>query len=282
MAKDVKQSQKTILHVKSGNRCADCKKQLVESGDAKAGGVCAHIYGENPTSARYDSAIDRSFVNSEKNLIYVCTECHDKIDNRRPNEYPPERLFDMKKKHEDAVSMSLQNNIESGKISTYLTKIIVHLGNMKRIPECDSYSRNKLAHEIVDKIDHNNIKIYSELIHEYGIYQTWLHSQNGLYKISTSEGGYEKRNIYNRIRNIYVEILGDFQREGKHLPYDGDQVFQAGYNKIRELVISSKDYVEMNDDELMHCLYIILVDAFIECKWFENPNNGGDSCDSSG
>jgi len=38
----------------------------------------------------------------------------------------------------------------------------------------------------------------------------------------------------------------------------------------------------MNDDDLMQCLYIVLVDAFIECKWFENPNIGGEIDDSSG
>jgi len=278
---DVKQAQKTILHVKCGNKCAKCKKPLVESGDARAGGECAHIYGENPTSARYDATQDKAFVNSEKNLIYVCPNCHDEIDNKKPHDFPPEILFEMKNAHEAAVDASLQDNIKSGRLFTYLTQVVVRLSSMEMSTKSGPYNRSHLEYEINDKIDCNNIKVYKELIHEYGVYQSYLQNENGLYKISISEGGYEKRKIYNRIRTVYAKIIVELKKEGLYAPYDGDMIFLMGYNKIRELIINSKEYVEMNDDDLMHCLYIVLVDAFIECKWFENPNKGGGILDSS-
>ena len=275
--------QQRLLHVKSGNKCAICKRTLVESGDISALCEDAHIFGEKLGSARHDSSLDMIFVNSDENLICLCPNCHTIIDKVRPDEYTAEVLFEIKKRHEDSVRLSLLNNVSSGKISIDLARVIIHLGNMEMDIKDDVYSRTHLEYEISDKIDHNNIVIYKELIHEYGIYQSYLQGEeNGLYKISTSEGGYEKRNIYNRIRSIYVEILGELRKEGQHPPYDGDQIFQAGYNKIRELIINSKEYVEMNDDDLMHCLYIVLVDAFIECKWFENPSIGGEIDDSSG
>lgn len=278
----VPRPQQRLLLVKSGNKCARCKKTLAESGDSRALCVNAHIFGEKPGAARHDPNLDMVFVNSDKNLICLCPNCHDIIDYVRPNDYPTERLFQMKQQHEDSVRMSLQNNIANGKISTYLAAVVVRLGNMETSPNESLHKMDHLPYQINDKIDCNNIKIYRELIHEYGAFQSYLQNEeNGLYKISTSEGGYEKRNIYNRIRNVYVEIIGELERQGNPAPYDGDSIYLAGYNKIRELIINSKEYTDMIDDVLMHCIYIVLVDAFIECKWFENPNKGGGVIDSS-
>ncbi|MCL1808632.1 MAG: hypothetical protein FWG42_02570 [Clostridiales bacterium] len=47
------------------------------------------------------------------------------------------------------------------------------------------------------------------------------------------------------------------------------------------MVKNSKEFIEMNDDDLMHCIHIVLVDAFIECKWFENPKSGGGNLGSA-
>jgi hypothetical protein len=66
-------------------------------------GVVAHIRGENPGSARYDSTMKPVERNSAQNLIVVCPTCHTKIDTQ-PNTYPAEVLYDIKAKHESWVS----------------------------------------------------------------------------------------------------------------------------------------------------------------------------------
>ena len=70
-------SNERKLQAKSGNRCAICKTVLVEPGNANAAciGENAHIYGENPGAARYNSSKEVSFVNSEQNLIFLCVIC---------------------------------------------------------------------------------------------------------------------------------------------------------------------------------------------------------------
>ena len=85
------------LHAKSGNRCAICKTILVDvkNVDAACIGQNSHIYGEKPRAARYDATKDETFVNSEENLIFLCCNCHTKIDNEE-KDYPPERLFEIK------------------------------------------------------------------------------------------------------------------------------------------------------------------------------------------
>ncbi len=69
-----------LLHTKSGNRCAMCKTILVDVGNPSAAcvGENAHIYGEKPDAARYDSTKDSSFVNSEQHEQWVTQKLEEK------------------------------------------------------------------------------------------------------------------------------------------------------------------------------------------------------------
>ena len=80
----IKLSEQRKLHSKSGNRCAICKTVLVdvENIDSACIGVNAHIYGEKPGAARYDATKPIEYVNSEANLIFLCCNCHTKIDGQ--------------------------------------------------------------------------------------------------------------------------------------------------------------------------------------------------------
>jgi hypothetical protein len=105
---NIKASEQRKLHVKSGNRCALCKIVLVDVEDQNTSciGENAHIYGETPDSARHDSAQTDAFVNSELNLIFLCCNCHKKIDTEIDN-YSASQLFDIKMKHEAWILESL-------------------------------------------------------------------------------------------------------------------------------------------------------------------------------
>ena len=98
-----------LLHTKSGNRCVMCKAVLVDVGNPFAAcvGENAHIYGEKPDAARYDAAKDSSFVNSEQNLIFLCCNCHKKIDTDVAS-YPANELFELKAQHEKWVTQKLE------------------------------------------------------------------------------------------------------------------------------------------------------------------------------
>lgn len=100
------------LHTKSGNRCAMCRTILVDT-ENNPSSVCigenAHIYGEKPDAARYDETLDTKFVNSEQNLVFLCRNCHKKIDTDIDS-YPVEKLFEIKKQHEQWVNEMLEEN----------------------------------------------------------------------------------------------------------------------------------------------------------------------------
>lgn len=109
MSGTIKQKDQKILCTKSGNRCAmpDCRKILVVDGTATdpaslVAGM-AHIKGEKLGSARYDTNMSDTGRNTHPNLILVCPSCHKKIDDQ-PNTYTVEKLYDIKKDHEDWIN----------------------------------------------------------------------------------------------------------------------------------------------------------------------------------
>ena len=110
----ISKREERVLHTKSGNRCAICKTVLVDVD--KCPHVClgenAHIYGEKPGAARYDVTKDAAFVNSEKNLIFLCCNCHKKVDTNVIS-YPAEKLFKIKNQHEQWVVEKLQEGSAS-------------------------------------------------------------------------------------------------------------------------------------------------------------------------
>lgn len=107
--KAIQESEQRKLHTKSGNRCALCKMVLVDNEKEEVAciGENAHIYGENPGSARYNDQLDDKYINSEQNLIFLCCNCHKKIDTEILL-YPANVLIDKKKEHEAWVIKSLE------------------------------------------------------------------------------------------------------------------------------------------------------------------------------
>ena len=105
---------KLLLAYRSGNKCAlpNCGCELSppsESGDPINVGVAAHIAGERPGSARYDLKMTKEERNHYNNLIYLCGNCHTKIDAipQGETDYPEERLLQIKTKHEQKVQDGL-------------------------------------------------------------------------------------------------------------------------------------------------------------------------------
>lgn len=91
-----------LIWGKSGMQCAICKCSLLVEGK-KHIGEQAHIYGEKESAARYDQEQSSDFVNSFENIILVCSNCHTLIDKPPITEWTVERLFALKKQHEQRV-----------------------------------------------------------------------------------------------------------------------------------------------------------------------------------
>lgn len=94
------------LFATSCNACAfeGCEEQLTDPVWNQVKADIAHIRGENPTAARFDPAMIAADRNAFDNLMLLCPNCHRRIDRLEPDNYPPGRLMEMKRRHEERCS----------------------------------------------------------------------------------------------------------------------------------------------------------------------------------
>ncbi len=90
------------LFALSGNTCAmsDCEVVLTDPKWSSVRAEIAHIRGELPSSARYDTDMTPEDRRHFDNLILLCPNCHTLIDDLSPDAYPVERLNEIKARHE--------------------------------------------------------------------------------------------------------------------------------------------------------------------------------------
>lgn len=103
---------KLILAFRSGDLCAlpNCGRRLTVDGAAGATastGEAAHIAGENPGAARYDPSMTDEWRNDFPNLIYLCGDCHTKID-KLEKDWPVGKLLAIKAGHEAKVGRLIE------------------------------------------------------------------------------------------------------------------------------------------------------------------------------
>lgn len=104
--RNIKAEVERLLWGIAAGRCEfeGCNKVLYQhevTGASENLAEKAHIYAVSPGGARF-CPDDEGFKNSEKNLMLVCPQCHVIID-RNEQEYTPEILFRMKRKHEERI-----------------------------------------------------------------------------------------------------------------------------------------------------------------------------------
>lgn len=94
----------------SGNICANpkCHKGLVDSETLVDIGKAAHIAGEKKGSARFDPKMSNQIRNGIGNLVYLCANCHDTIDDdKEGKQYSVTLLTQWKTQHEAKVQKLL-------------------------------------------------------------------------------------------------------------------------------------------------------------------------------
>lgn len=101
---------KLMLAHRSGDVCAlpGCGQRLTpdsESGSPTNLGEAAHIIGEKEGSTRYEHGMTDNERNGYGNLIYLCRNCHHRIDDPASGEtdYPVDRLKQIKSEHENRI-----------------------------------------------------------------------------------------------------------------------------------------------------------------------------------
>lgn len=161
------------------------------------------------------------------------------------------------KKTYDFINKELGGNIDRVRLDSNLATII-NILSKEHWDESDN-TMNVKPFDIERKITFNNLNNKSDLIKEYSVYQVKIDKK---YSEFDSMGVNKSKSVLASIHRIYSNIKNE---------NDADTIFSLVVEKVIEKVLNSNNYQQMPLDELELCVEILVVDAFIRCKIFKNP-----------
>lgn len=115
--------------------------------------------------------------------------------------------------------------------------------------------------EIMRKIDYNSLNKAKYVIEEYKIHYSRVDKK---YTEFDTLGVNKSNSVLNAIWMVYIKAKENL---------NDDELFFAVADKIQEKIMNSVNFVKIPIDELELCVNILVVDAFIRCKIFENPKD---------
>lgn len=116
--------------------------------------------------------------------------------------------------------------------------------------------------EIKRKIDFNNLITSEDKINEYKIYHTRVTEK---YQECDKIWKNKSLSILNKINKLYLDNFMQIK--------DSDELYNKIILELIEVVQKSSNFKEISYEELLLCVDILVVDAFIRCKIFKNPKN---------
>ena len=158
------------------------------------------------------------------------------------------------------IKNELGGDVDLVKVDTNLAVIInilskEDLSEVNESPEINPF-------EILRKIEFNELLSVKPIIDDYKIYYSKLDEK---YKEFDKLGYNKSLSVLSVLRNQYNKLIKDI-----HEPYE---VFFSIIDNVIELIQNSKNYIEIPYEELELCVSILVVDAFIRCKIFKNPED---------
>jgi hypothetical protein len=166
--------------------------------------------------------------------------------------------IDKQKELYDFIKKELGTEINIVGVDTNLATIINILANEDLASNIDSPEINYF--EIDKKIEFNDLYSVKETIDDYKIY---YHKLDEKYREFDKEGSNKSFSVFQIIRKQYTYLQNKVGN-----PHD---LFFNIVNSIIEIIEKSKNYKQIPYEELEMCVQILVVDAFIRCKIFKNP-----------
>ena len=152
----------------------------------------------------------------------------------------------------------LGDEVDLVKVDTNLATIINILAKENLVDISNTPQINYF--EINRKIEFNNLQNAKGTIDLYKVYYSKLDEK---YMEFDKLGSNRSLSVFSVLTNQYIKL----QNEKK----DDVDIFYSVINNVIEIIQKSKNYVEIPYEELEMCVCIIVVDAFIRCKIFKNP-----------
>ena len=143
------------------------------------------------------------------------------------------------------------------KVESNLTTIIKILSNENWSQEAQCFE--VIPYDIESKISYNQLNTAKVLIDDYKIHYFRI---DKIYSDFNKQGANKSISILNGIRTEYLALVA---------VASPDQRFFSIIEKVVQKIRSSANYAPIPEEELMLCVQILVVDAFIRCKIFTNP-----------
>ena len=151
----------------------------------------------------------------------------------------------------------LGNNLFAVALESDLAKVILILSKI----DTSEFEGIKVDYEfqIDEKIDYNSLSNSIDIIKEYNVWQTAV---KRVYETFDAEGVNKSFFVLQKIRSFYLTEKTNKQ---------GDALFDAVRNDVKKEIITHAASGELSYESIDICTDVLVVDAFIRCKIFENP-----------
>lgn len=184
---------------------------------------------------------------------------NDIYDVRSILSYISSRDIDCIKKIYEFIKKELGDEIDINKLDSNLAAVInvlskEKLDKIEQTPTVDDF-------EIDRKITSNNLDSAKYIINDYSVHHNRL---DKIYSEFDKSGGNKSNSVLANIRMEYIKNIK---------VKNDDDLFFIIINNIQDKIIKSQNLEQITTEELELCVNILVVDAFIRCKIFKNPNN---------
>lgn len=156
------------------------------------------------------------------------------------------------------IKQELGSDINLRKIDTNLATVI-NILSKEDWDRKDGELYQVQPFEIDRKIDFNKLDTLSPVIQDYGLHHSRV---NKIYDDFNKQGINKSSSVLYFIQSCYLKK--------KNLP--SNDLFFSIIESVKDKVQQSSNYIEMPCDELELCINILVVDSFVRCKIFENPD----------
>ena len=157
----------------------------------------------------------------------------------------------------DFLQKELKNETQPEHIESNLTTLISILSKEDWSNGLSHYEST--PYEIEAKISYNHLNRAKKLIEDYKIHHSRI---DRIYTEFDKLGANKSLSILNGIRTEYLAVCQD---------NSADDCFFLVITNVCNRIRRSSNYKPMAEEELELCVGILVVDAFIRCKIYNNP-----------
>lgn len=237
------------------------------------------------TKAKIEKSLNKKSIEkyAQKGYKFKFVSIAENADQLRKQKYnnlyniafePQNDIFDISSLEKDIL------DLQSEKLETVYHFIKAELGNM---PDSIKFNSdlatiiNILAevmldekeplgninmYEIDKKIDFNKLDIAASIIDDYKIFYNQVEKK---YREFDKMGLNKSMLVLQSLKKMYIDALL------KNTYSSNDLLFVALIDEVKEIVLNSSNYSEISKEALEACASLLVVDAFMRCKIFKNP-----------